>query len=846
MWPFAGRGIQFTTLLRRVGDTPVAVFVAGPTGVGKTRLATEVLDDLGRRGFTTVTAQATAATRDIPYGAFAHLLPIDGPPANGNPLGWAVDAVLRAAARRRLAVLVDDLHMLDPASASMVNQLVRGRRATVLGTVRDDFPAPDAISTLWRSGHATRIDLPPLAEAEVAEVLTAALGGPVPVATARELWRLTEGNPLLLHELVLAARDAGVLTGPPWRRTGPWPVAAPRLRELMDVRIGSLDDQQSAVLEYVAFGEPLELGVLSAVCDPVALEECESRDLVRIDEEERAHLAHPLIGAVIRDRCPLTRRRRRYRELLAVAGHDLRTPIWQLDAGQPAEPGSSIAAARTAWAVHDYPTARRLAGAAVRAGGGVDASILLANVLNHSGAIDEAARVLAKIDSGALSQRQHAELAMTTAFTRSMTPGCAEEALAVLDRASDIVTDPQLRRNVDMLRVLILSRTGEVSAILELTGRLLQASELNPALRAQSLSARAGALAIRGKLDQAVVCARLAMDDVESWRAEIPVLITTVVATWYAAALYAGDLGDADLALASLRAETGSHIDWHAADQIDMLGRAQTLRMRGQLTAAAIATAGAHPEHTRASCLAERAHALALAGRAEPAREALTHAHHVQSNRFVVSEQQWIALAERWVRVAEGAIDEAVELALAHADRCRSSRLSGFEAVALHDVVRLGAPERACERIVQLTAEVEGRLTAAYAQHAEAATTGHPAKLLAVADEFERIGCLLYAAEAAAMAADRGGASAMARASALAARCQKPRTPALRAVQTPGLTKREHQIAMLAAGGHSSKTIAERLVLSPRTVENHLQSAYAKLGITSRGELEAVLADTEP
>ena len=56
------------------------------------------------------------------------------------------------------------------------------------------------------------------------------------------------------------------------------------------------------------------------------------------------------------------------------------------------------------------------------------------------------------------------------------------------------------------------------------------------------------------------------------------------------------------------------------------------------------------------------------------------------------------------------------------------------------------------------------------------------------------------------------------------------------------LTKREREVAVLAASGITSKDIAERLFVSVRTVDNHLGRVYDKLGIASRAELAEVMA----
>ncbi|MBB5158972.1 helix-turn-helix transcriptional regulator [Saccharopolyspora phatthalungensis] len=56
------------------------------------------------------------------------------------------------------------------------------------------------------------------------------------------------------------------------------------------------------------------------------------------------------------------------------------------------------------------------------------------------------------------------------------------------------------------------------------------------------------------------------------------------------------------------------------------------------------------------------------------------------------------------------------------------------------------------------------------------------------------------------------------------------------------LTAREREVAEYAAADLTSREIAELLVVSVRTVENHLQRAYGKLGITRRADLAAALA----
>jgi predicted ATPase/DNA-binding CsgD family transcriptional regulator len=55
----------------------------------------------------------------------------------------------------------------------------------------------------------------------------------------------------------------------------------------------------------------------------------------------------------------------------------------------------------------------------------------------------------------------------------------------------------------------------------------------------------------------------------------------------------------------------------------------------------------------------------------------------------------------------------------------------------------------------------------------------------------------------------------------------------------PALTRRERQIADLVAEGLSNRAIAQRLVLSTRTVDGHVQNLLAKLGFSSRSQVAA-------
>ena len=108
----------------------------------------------------------------------------------------------------------------------------------------------------------------------------------------------------------------------------------------------------------------------------------------------------------------------------------------------------------------------------------------------------------------------------------------------------------------------------------------------------------------------------------------------------------------------------------------------------------------------------------------------------------------------------------------------------------------------------------------------------------------------MSAADAAAQAAvafeaaddRRRSVEAAAAATRLAAECGGIRTPALDLAAHPlPLTVREREIANLVAAGLSNREIADRLVVSVRTVEGHLYRACIKLDISDREDLAAMI-----
>jgi DNA polymerase III delta prime subunit len=281
-WPLRGRDaelVEVVALMRRRRGA----LLAGPSGVGKTSLAVAVAAELEPAGSTVVRVVASRPTAGIPLGALAVLLTPGGlSPGDEMAASAQVRAGIAAIAAGRPAVLVlDDAQWLDEASAVVLHQLVAHGDATLLATLRIGEPAPDPVTALWKDGLVERIDVAPLGDTAVRDVLEAALDGPVETLTASRLWRRCGGNVLYLRELVGEAERLGLLR----QREGLWcidtlPPGSERLAALVADRLRALDEPARAALELIAVGEPVRLGMLDDLVDRDTLERLESAGLI--------------------------------------------------------------------------------------------------------------------------------------------------------------------------------------------------------------------------------------------------------------------------------------------------------------------------------------------------------------------------------------------------------------------------------------------------------------------------------------------------------------------------------------------------------------------------------------
>lgn len=609
----------------------------------------------------------------------------------------------------RMPVLgVDDAHRLDDFSAALVFHVAATGAAFVLATVRSGEHAPDPITALWKDGLGERLEVQPLGRSDTAALVESLLGGRVEATTREKLWAVTQGNALYVRELV----RGGVADGRVIRRHGMWCwperiVAGRQLVELLVDRFDAQPARTRRLIELVAFGEPLEVTVLERVGVAIAtIEEAEDAGLLRTEVSRRdieVWLAHPVFGEIARAAASPLRRREACRALMqatarADAGPEelVRRAVWCMDGGVGSEPGVLTAGAGVAMRAADLPLARRLAVAAVAAGGGIDSVRILAHAHILCGEAAQAEAVLGGVDDPALSGPVRAGLAAVRAWNLTFGLGRPDEADAVLDAADRVIIDG--RDILACQRANFLTFAGRPTDAIAVADKVRNWPDASGSTVLRALMLRCQSLVVHGRFEAAVAAGESALAlDRELYGGGWSMGHSELVAAVAGAYLFAGRLDDAQALLAA-EVERTEAVGWRigaavvaALDATIHLARGAAntalARLRG---AAALVAEDSYSAHDTLFLARQRAAAAALVGEADEAAAAMAVADQVARPWNAVFDV-WGGSSAAWVAVARGEISSGVDLALAAADRARDARQFGWELAALYQVVRFGA-----------------------------------------------------------------------------------------------------------------------------------------------------------
>lgn len=777
----------------------------GAAGAGKTTL---VRGAIRATGVSAVWVSGTETAKSVPLGAFSHLIEV------GSREPHAVVAV----ARRRFAgtdiLVVDDAHLLDPLSATVVAALATERGRVVLA-LRPEKQLPQAIGSLL--DQLDTVELAALTRGEVGEIVEAVVGGPVESLSVDRLHDVSQGNPLFLRHLVDGALYEQTLrpAAGVWQLRGDL-VLTPRLSSLLAAQLAGLDAPTLEVLELLAFGGPLPLAVLGSLRGDEILGAAMESDLVRIAGDVAA-LRHPVYGEVVRARTGVLRARRIRGELVAAApppvnaSERIRVVGLAVDSDRPPDLGALLSAAGDAVTLGDLQLGETFARRALELGGGFRASMVLAQALAWQGRGTEAEAVLAAVDADSLGELVLLAWATTRATNLYWIVADAAGASAVLAKVAARLRIPIA---IDFVAMFRAAFEGQYHDALDAARRVVDSPQANPVLRGWAAFVVATSYAHFGRLDD--VAAVIFDGLTEAARSESGQLRFNLGLAEVSAALAAGRFDDAataaqryvDMAVGQpqARAKAGVLLGMVLAAQ----GRFVTARDELTESLAGIQGIGYSWEFLAAVQLCQ---VHAQLGDAEAAALALARAEAlVDGNRALFGAD--FALAQAWVAAARKLDGAAVAHARQAAALAAQTGRATVEAAALHVAVRLG-DRGAAGRLAELAEVVDGTLVRLQARHALALASGKIDELRSVAAEFDAIG----AAPAAA-----------------AARAQTAR-------RSPRLTAREREIAALVALGLSNKQIADRMSVSVRTVEGHIYRSCIKLDVVGRAELSRAVLD---
>lgn len=861
-WPFLGREsevAQIQTALAGRGQG-CGVLLLGDAGVGKTTLARGVTATLRAE---THWVAGTESARDVPLGAFAHLLT---PPMPKDPVALLANA-FEAVRRDKLAVIgVDDVHLVDHLSATLLHQLAVEGSVRILATARVGEPIPETVTALWKDGYLTRLDVTPFTRAQAVALIEAALGGRLERLSADLIWEASGGNALFVRHFVEGALEADTLrsVNGVWQLRGQAAVGS-TLGPLLSSRLDRLPPDEKRALHLLAFAEPLPLEVLSELADSDTLERVERRGLIRIDDSTgpvEVFFTHALIGEVIRTGLGRVASRRLQSELLAaMESHPPRTPAERIrraelamDADAPIDLTALMRAAEDAIALTNVTVAERLARAAVSGGGGLLASELLARSLLWQGKANESEAILGSFDPDTLTEFELTRWGIARVATLQWSMGDAAAAGEILAMLQQRVTHPAARLVVDGLAAALAVLDSRLDEAAELAERVLADPAAPPIAVGWAVFGGTMAAGLAGRRADAERLAARGHQIAD----KIDGLLRFLLALAEVRALTLGG------SFAAAQDRSGDIVRITSSGQFRGRAMANVLAATVEFGRGELGAAASRLEETLAALSDETAASWNI-----PARLLLAQCYcglgrdadavplvaelraHVRSGGTMFDPT--VLIAEAWLAAAEGHLTGAVEKAVRAADVAAGTGQRTVELLALHAAARFGDRGR-LQRLIDVAELIGGPLAAADAAHAAGLLNNDAAQVYSAAQDFERNGALLSAADAAAQASRMFDAAGKRRqsleAAATADRLAKAggglKTPALRVTAQPlPLSAREREIASLVARGLTNRDIAQRLVVSTRTVEGHVYRMFSKLNVTDREELAALVRGSD-
>lgn len=872
-WPFVGRAEDVEVVCGVLAGTsrPSAVQLVGPMGIGKSQVAARAVDQLAESGAPVeiVRLRASHALAGVALGAAAPLLGRCG--VGAGDLGEVLAAVHGAvdASSAPWVLLVDDAPRLDPASAAVVEQLLARTDVRAVLTSRDgESLAPELTRLLDDATMFTR-PLEPLDEHDVADAVELALGAELELGTRRELFRLSDGNPLMLRELVQSTVDAdGFRDGARGVELSRVVVAA-RIVDLVEERFAHLAPAQRELLEALAIAQPVPLDAIARDAAPAgALAELEAAGCVVVTREvahgvgrDVVHLAHPVHEQVLRAGLAPLRLRDRSRAaaaMLAAAGgpdESHRAVRLLVAAGERPPVDDVVAAARRALGLLDQRGASELASAAIDAGATFWGNLVLGAAASASGDTAQAERALDLARSAAGDDEELAiathQLGMHLALREERPAAACEVAETAIDRLAAPEWRAYLEADLAKWRMMAGRSVGDL--LPEGAPALALGADAPAEVVLNDCVIRALVAVMAGDLEAADAAVTeglpLAIESPEA----LPNAQELLLLSRYLCHSFAGRLDDAAaLATSHLRQAPARRGEpegmWaYALSVLDLhQGCASVAAQRSSRAVELLAWR----DFTGLRPVARAVHATALAQLARFGDAEAVLADVPEDALADPKVAMQVAQARAWGLLAERRADDAA-IQLAEAGRIGvESGHRCLAALTSYEAVRLGSADLVVESLLDSAQVVGGDLLPALAEHARAAVERDADGLEAASRRLESLGLLTGAADAAAQAAAlhrRSGRGEAARRDELraAALCRDLDGARGTAGADPevALTPRERQVVALAVRRFRSREISHELGISVRTVDNHLASAYRKLGVVNRLELAAAVAE---